>query len=559
MRVTVCCGLALGLVLLAALAAEPILPTEAAAELVHNEKLLKSAGIATDGNGLLAYFRSRSLSAADQVRLKQAIVLLGDESFEKREQASRDLLAAGRFSLPYLKPHTNDPDLERARRVERCIEEIEQAPYAALLTAAAQLAAVRKPAGVTEAMLTCLPWVDDEMAQESVFSALTATGVQDGKVEPALLDAAKDRESVRRAAAAFVLGRVSGEARQQAVRLLADVDPRVRFYAATSLLRTGERAAVSALVAQLTDGPVPLAWQAEDLLCRVAGDKQPDASAGNWDEAGRKKCREVWEAWWKLKQNDIDLAKINFEDSYLGLNVIAELDGSGKAASGRIVECGPDRKDRWQIDNVVRPIDAVLLPGGRILVAEHGQARVSERDREGKILWEHKTQNQPVTAQRLPNGNTFIVTYNELLEVTPTNKVIYSHSGRAMIFHGQKLRNGNMVYVTGNSQVVELDPAGKQIRSINVGNTSGWASVEKLPNSHYLVALYSGRKVVEVDENGKVFWECACESPGHATRLRNGNTLVASIEGRKVLEYNRAGEVVWSKQTQGRPFHARRR
>ncbi len=406
-------------------------------------------------------------------------------------------------------------------------------------------------------MLACLPWVDEESAREAIFSALLQSGLRDGRVEPAVLAAVRDREPVRRAAAAHILGRAGREQRQLAVRLLGDSDVFVRFHSACSLLRSGEKIAVPVLVEQLTDGPLNQAWQAEDLLCRMAGERLPGISPSAWDSAGRSKCRYAWEAWWKEQKDRLDLTRVNLEDAYLGLNLTAELDGSARGG-GRIWECGPDGKVRWEI-HVSRPIDAHLLPSGRVLVAEHGHSRVTERDREGKVLWEHRVDNQPVAVQRLLSGNTFIVTYSELLEVTPANKVVYSFRRPGMIYHGSKLRNGNIVYVASNNQVVELDGAGREVHRVPVGNTSGWASVEKLSGGTYLVALYSGRKVVEVDDSGKVLWETQVDSPGHASRLRNGNTLVASIEGRKILEISRAGTTVWQQATQGRPFHVHRR
>jgi len=409
-------------------------------------------------------------------------------------------------------------------------------------------------------MLACLPWVEDEAVREALHGALAVTGLRDGKVSQSIIAASNDKEAVRRAAAAHVLGRAGPEQRKHALRLLADADVEVRFYAALSLLRSGEATAVPTLMGHLTDAPLPLAWRAEDMLCRIAGEKMPTVNPGNWDEPSRRKCRDEWEAWWRENQSKVNLGLVNSEDAYLGLNVIAELDGAARGAgNGRIWECGPDGKPRWEITNVARSIDAQVLPGSRVLVAEHGPLRVTERDRAGKILWEQKVDNQPVCIQRLSNGNTFIVTYTEILEVTPGHKVVYSHKRPGMIYHGQKLRNGNIVYVQSNNQIVEMDTSGKEVRSVTVGNTGGWASVERLLNGHYLVALYSAGKVVEVDDRGKVLWECSVVSPGHATRLRSGNTLVASIEGRKVVEVNRAGTVVWEQRTQGRPFHVHRR
>ncbi len=548
-------------------AARPTLPAggsadatragELEAEIAFNETLLRAAGHNPDGPGLIAFFRSKVISAAGKVRLQQAVIDLGNDSFRVREKASLELFQAGRLALPFLRPYVTDPDLERARRAEQCIEDIERLPDCAQITAAAQLAAVRKPAGVTEVMLACLPWVDDEPTREAIMTALTRTGLRDGRADPALIEAARDPEPYRRAAAAHVLGRAGMEQRRAAVRLLADSDVGVRFQAACALVRSGEKLAVPALLAQLTDGPLSHAWQAEDLLCRLAGEQLPGGSPATWDQSGRRKCRDAWESWWKEHANRLDLTRVNLEETFLGLNVIAELDGPGRG--GRVWECGPDGKQRWEITNVNRPIDAQVLPGGRILVAEHGNSRVTERDRQGKVLWEHSVSSQPVSVQRLPSGNTFIVTYNELLEVTPANKVVFSLRRPGMIYNGMKLRNGNVVYVNSSSQVVELNAAGQEIHLVPVGNTSGWASVEKLHNGHYLVSLYSARKVVEVNESGKVIWEAAAESPGHATQLRSGNVLVASIEGRKLLEINRTGTVVWQQATQGRPFHVHRR
>jgi hypothetical protein len=313
-------------------------------------------------------------------------------------------------------------------------------------------------------------------------------------------------------------------------------------------------------VALLTEAPLPLAWQAEDLLGRLADEQGPSVGISRGDEADRRRCRSAWEAWWKERGPGADLARARLDEVLLGLNLVCELDSGIGRGVGRVWECGRDGKPRWQITNIQRPIDAHVLPGGRVLVAEHGPSRVTERDRDGKVLWEHKTPSQPVGCQRLSNGNTFIVTYNEVLEVTPDHKPVFSQRiVGGMAYHGQKLRNGHVLYVQSNNQVVELDARGNQVHVVLVGNTGGWASVEGLPGGHYLVALYSARKVVELDTNGRVVWECAAEAPGHATRLRNGHTLVASIEGRYVIEFDHRGKEVWRQATQGRPFHVWRR
>ena len=107
-------------------------------------------------------------------------------------------------------------------------------------------------------------------------------------------------------------------------------------------------------------------------------------------------------------------------------------------------------------------------------------------------------------------------------------------------------------------QLVEMDTAGKEIRTIAAGNTASWAGVEPLANGNFLVALYGVNKVVEIDSAGKEVWHVNVQNPSYATRLKNGNTLVATPEGKKVAEFDRAGKEVWKTTTQGRVWRVRR-
>jgi hypothetical protein len=536
-------------------AAEPDLDLAAA------EKMLKAADVGVDGPAVLAFLKSKTLSPEDEQRLQKLVRALGDDLFAVREQASADLVKAGRLALPYVKAAIGDGDAEVAKRARECLEEIEAAPHAALMTAAVRVGVERQPPGLAAALLNCLPWVDDEAGVEAIFAGLRRIGVgRDGAVDVAVVAAATDKHALRRAAAGHVLGIAEKESRRLAVKLLNDADARVRFHAAAALLRGRESEAPPALCALLAEGPLPLAWQAEDLLSRVGGDKGPTVSLGRGNDADRRKCRAAWEEWWRINRDKIDLTKINFDDPLLGLTMIAELDGSRGDGNGQVWECGPDGKARWELSkDVNRPIDAQALPGGRVLIAEHGGQRVTERDRDGKVLWEFRTESQPVSCQRLANGDTVIATYNQVLEVDRNGNVVINLRPATSIYNGCKLRNGNFLYVQSNNQIIEQEPSGKVVQTTTVANTGGWASVDKLANGNCLAALYSSNKVVEVEPGGKVVWEVAVKHPGHATRLSNGNTLTVSIEDKAIVEFDRDGKQVWKQITPGRPFHARRR
>jgi outer membrane protein assembly factor BamB len=204
-------------------------------------------------------------------------------------------------------------------------------------------------------------------------------------------------------------------------------------------------------------------------------------------------------------------------------------------------------------------VDVDLLPGGRLLVAEGSAYQVTERDRQGKVLWSHKTDGYATTVKRLPNGNVFFSGYGEMAEVTREGKVVFSYkSPFGTIYRVQRLRNGNLLFAT-TGRVMEIDRTGKQVRNVVIpGGTGIWAHVELLPNGHYLVAQYSANKVIELDADGKVHWQVTVTTPSSASRLPNGNILVSSMDARLVVEFNRAGKEVWKQATQGRPFLVRR-
>ena len=95
-------------------------------------------------------------------------------------------------------------------------------------------------------------------------------------------------------------------------------------------------------------------------------------------------------------------------------------------AGGRVFEIDPNGKERWSINDLRGPVDAVVVPGKRVLIAEYHSRRVSERDFTGKILWQKQVAN-PINVQRLRNGNTFIASRSHLMEVVDrAGKEVYT-------------------------------------------------------------------------------------------------------------------------------------
>ena len=536
----------------------------ASADGKEEEKILKDAGLPTDTPSLLKFFRTRTPSDSDRAQLAELVRKLGSRSFAVREKASRELVAAGEVALPLLKAALSGAELEVRRRAENCIQEIDRLPHTTLAGAAARLLAVRRAQGAAEVLLAYLPYADWDALEDALLEALVPVGLKGapGKATPlaAVVSAVTDKDPRRRAAAACILGHAGPESRSPLGRLLVDADAGVRYRAAAALLRCRDPRGVAGLIGLLDKAPLPLAWRAEELLNQVAGEQAPLAGAA--DPAGRRKWQAAWQGWWMVQRHKIDLAKVNLDGAALGLTVVCEIDGVGQFP-GRISEFDRGGNLRRALEGLDSPSDFQRLPGGRMLVAEHWAQRVTERDRQGKILWEKKLTDKPVSCARLANGNTFLASYSQILEVNSAGKEVFSYQNSdGMIYSACKLRGGNVLFITSNGKVVELDAKGTQVRNFtpqaHAGGAAYWAAVEPLRGGKYLISLSGAGKVVETDASGKILWECSVPSACWAERLPGGNTLVANVDGRCIVEVDRKGKEVWKRTTKGRPFVVRR-
>jgi outer membrane protein assembly factor BamB len=312
-------------------------------------------------------------------------------------------------------------------------------------------------------------------------------------------------------------------------------------------------------VALLNEAPSNLAWQAEELLFRLAGPDSPRTSVASAGLGERREYRQQWEAWWRERGPALDLAQFQLEQPLQGLTLLVAFDGY--QGNGRVWELGPDNALRWEITNVRGPLNAHVLPGERVLIAEYNGYLISERDFKGKILWEYRAASRPVACWRLPSGNTLLATNNAITEVTPARKPVATYSSRqGLICDVQPLRNGNLAYITLQGVFVEIDRRGKEIRQFKFDRpTDGKITLEALPGGRYLIPLSTAGKVAEFDGSGKIVWQAAVPSPNGATRLPNGNTLVCSRRDSRVVEIDRTGKIVWEQKAGGHLFNVRRR
>ncbi len=284
-----------------------------------DEKLLKDAKVGVDGPSLLDYFRRRTTPPSQQEHIIALIRQLGADSFNVRRTAAADLAALGPRALPYLRRALNDPDEEIKDRVELLLKNAPSTDaLAAQAAAAARLIRIRAPENAAAVLLSYLPDADNDAAEDEALASLAILAVHDGKVDPLITAALKDKQASRRAAASFVMGRSGApEQRDEIHGLRLDADQRVRFRAAQGLLAARDRAALPALVNLVKDGPTDLAYRGYDELLKHAPTRLSHVPFAE-DQPTRQNCIRSWENWLArygktadLNHDAVDLAPFN--------------------------------------------------------------------------------------------------------------------------------------------------------------------------------------------------------------------------------------------------------
>jgi len=518
--------------------------------------VLRDAGLATEDAALLDFLRKRTLHDDDRQKIDTLIKRLGDDSFEVREAATRDLIALGPAAEAPLKQAAESSDPEVKQRANFCLSSLAKVASSSVIQATVRVLAAHKPAGSTEALFKFLPFAADESTADVVHSALAKVAVKDGKPDKLLLDGLEDKLPAKRLGAALALYRTGiEEVRPAVIKLLKDPELSIRFRFAMLLGEAKERQAIPALIEMIPDVKSHELRQIEDLLERIAQDKAPKRPQ---DGADAKQIRDGWSTWWQDNSEKIDFAKLDLTPKVLGRTLILERLLNVKQASGRIYEIDKDGKTIWEIEGVRYPIDAKVIAEDRVLISESTTRTVTERNFKGEVLWQYHCQIAAYNVQRLPDGNTFLNCRNALIEVDKDGKEVFRHDLTANpCVAAEKLKSGDIAILSTQGQYTLLSPEKKELKSFKTEPTSIYGATV-LPNGGVLVASPSAGKVLEYDPDGKVVWEAAIQGAMGASRLPNGNVLVMTVNGRAgtIIELDHEGKEVTKHATEGRPFRA---
>jgi hypothetical protein len=537
-------------------------------EAALDERVLRDAKLGVDGPSLLKYLQDRTPTGIDPQRVLVLVRQLGDDKFAVRENAYRELLLLGQGALKEIREAERNGSEEVRQRAAELRVQIEESTTPLLQAAVARLIALRKPDGAVPILLGFLPFAASDIVVDDVCEALCCICRTEKTIDPAIVAALSDRLALRRGAAGEALVSSGVKEHQAAARkLLQDPDATVRLRVSRALVEKVRAVeAVPVLIACLKDLPAEKTWPAEDLLVRMAGTTAPQVSLGT-DGPSQAKCHEEWERWWTAHRETIDLAKADFSHKVLGMTlvVVQNQPRPGQAFRGgsTISEVDVAKNTRWKLELPGNFTDAQVLGPDRVLLVERNSNRVAERDFQGEIKWEKALNGTLIlSAQRLANGNTFLVTQTGLVECDAKGQEVYTLQRKAPdIARGRKMRNGDVVLVTTPGQVVRIDSkTNKQLKSFDIGILgSVYGTLEEMPSGNVLLPLYRSGRVVEYNWEGKEVWSVGARFPTSAMRLPNGNTVVGSLGEQRVFEFDRNQREVWSYQADGNVVSARKR
>ncbi len=524
--------------------------------------------IPTDVPRLGSWLLARSPGEKEIAKLDQLIFQLGDEDFSRREQATKDLTAYGNRALASLRLALKSKDPEVKSRAQEALDQIEIGT-SSLVQAAALRHFARQSldlprgtgSGSDEIVLAFFRAGESAILIGAAREALAILSVKWNGPTDAVLEAIKSRPpALRGEILCALLEHRQPYAIQLAKSLLTDPIPEIRARAAFALAYSGsDLTALGTLFDHMETLDDPSFALAEDLGYRV-GEPGTPAPFPMLNGNDRHQRVQGWKKWWEsAKAKPLVLREPLTPTGPPGSTLVVMLD------AGRIVDLDSAKKPRYEIKDIQFPLDAQLLPGPRVLVAEHGANKVTERDSLGNILWA-KGIDEPLVCQRLANGHTMIANIDGFVEVDHSGAEIlrFRPKNDERLMKAQRRADGFTALVLQTSlgeesRLVWLDRSLRERASFPVAVRTSGGRIDTLPGDEILLPELENNRIVRYDAKGKIVWMAELEQPVAAVKTPTGTILANCKTLRGAVELNDQGKEIWSFQTDTRVTRAWRR
>ncbi len=498
--------------------------------------LLKEAGIEPTEKGIRSWLVDLNPSADHEKRARDALKMLGDKDWRKREQATSTLLSLPAVPTDQLEEASRSDDPEVAARAKEILRRRGEG-ISPILRASFRVIAARGYHECLEPVLSVLPLCRKAHVRRSAAEALRAIATPgDFETIRRVFDAAAtETRIILIEPLAVTLGPDRSE---KLTQWMNRGKPEIRIRAAVAMLNLKNRSGLKALVDLLDANDPQVRSQSLSTLRAVTGQYfalNPTESAGD-RRAGIKK----WSQWVDAKGSSAELRL----PARLVQGCRGNLGGNYLLAYGykqKVEEIDPRGKVVWS-HQAQGAWSAEKLPNGDVLIAAYSENKLIVVNAKSERVWEYGI--NCLNAELLPNGNFLVANYsgNRVIEVTREKEIAWSYKTPGSCTDAERLPSGNTLVAAGSS-VTEVTPEGKTVWEHSFGTQV--YSVQHLPNGNVLVALLSRSRIEEVDRDKKVVWTHKVNSPADAFRLPGGNTLVTG--NNVAYEITPEGKKLWSR------------
>ena len=240
--------------------------------------IIKKSSISTKPKDIQNWLQSRIPNVTNGIKASKWVIDLGNESFEVREQASRELLKLNNLAIFELKKATKNKDIEVAKRASDCLEQISPHESIALKTAIIRLLGKSNPELVFEyfSKIADTPELD-LLTSEALLDAFSITIKSNPTLVRKLEDFAQTKDIKSRILIARVLA--IGNPNGIAFRTLSTDDQTiVKANALLALLQEKDKKAIGLLITLLpelkTNQLMPIAGLLNELIQDQASEKE---------------------------------------------------------------------------------------------------------------------------------------------------------------------------------------------------------------------------------------------------------------------------------------------
>lgn len=520
--------------------------------------IIKKAGIPTTPNDTKRWLESRIPNSSNEKNAAKWAAELGNESFEIREQASRELLKLNSLAIFELKKAVKSQDIEVAKRATDCLEQISPYESIALKTAIIRLLGKSNPEVVFEyfSKISETPELD-LLTSEALLDAFNITI----KTNPGLVQKVESFAQIKNIKGRILISRVLAKGNPNGIafkKLSTDDKTIVKANAALALLQEKNKKGIELLILLLPELKINQLIPIAGLLNEII----QDPASGN--ELAKEKLshfelQKSLTAAWNVKSGAIDLDKYP-SNQLLPKRILASV--AEPNLGGKICALNPDGSVTEIFRSNSYSPQACAINHSMIFLMDRSRVQVIANNL-GEI---YERGNPMVSAFGIDIdglGKKFILNKQNLSVLDHTNKIVESIDLNNDCLAGTRLANGDYAIVFKDKSLLILDGKDlkKQKTKISLGakepnRTILGYQIEGTRSGSILMPEFGGKSVNEYDLTGKLIKtiNINLNTAGSAiygatlTMNTNGNFLIGTRLGQTVVELNLEGREIrnWS-------------